>query len=298
MSLNESSSDDDAPLSSLSRSRSAKRRKTIVEDEEESDQEAEFESEVDEEGADEEEEDYNEESDDDGADNGDDDDAKDDEEDEEDDDDDSLDEPLVSLKTKKAKPKPKKKATPAKKATAKKKTTPTKKKKTPAKKSPTKKRKSTSSTETSSTSASAALYAKAKKGQLITELLRRWWYAFTWPEPSCIPETIPKNCDKLDGFPGVYVMTSGDDVGKIIDYRNHDTCPNFRNMAKKSTKELKDLLLAAIQKQREVLIENEGNNAQVEKDLKKLEKGTKGVNDTTAEKEAGKVLKAAGFKLE
>lgn len=284
--MSESSSDDDAPLSSLSRS--AKRRKTIIEDKEESDQEAEFESEVDEEGAEEEEEEY---SDDDRTDNGDDD-------DDEAEDDDSLDEPLVSLKTKKAKPKPKKKATPTKKAATKKKATPTKKKKAPAKKSPTKKRKSTSSTETSSTSASAALYAKAKKGQLITELLRRWWYAFTWPEPSCIPETIPKNCDKLDGFPGVYVVTSGDDVGNIIDYRNHDTCPNFRNMAKKSTKELKDLLLTAIKKQREVLIENEGNKTQVEKDLKKLEKWTKGVNDTTSEKEASKVLKAAGFKLE
>jgi hypothetical protein len=288
-----SSSDDDAPLSSLSRSRSAKKRKTIIEDEEESEQEAEFESEVDEEVSEEEEEEYNEDSDDDGADKDDDDDAEGDED--EDDDDDSLDEPLVYFKTKKAKPKQKKKATPKKKAATKKKTTPTKKKKTPVKKSPTKKRKSTSSTDTSSTSASAALYAKAKKGQLITELLRRWWYAFTWPEPSCIPKTIPKNCDKLDGFPGVYVMTSGDDVGKIIDYRNHDTCPNFRNMAKKSTKELKDLLLSAIQKQREVLIENEGENTLVEKDLKKLEKWTKGVNETTAEKEAAKVLKAAGF---
>jgi len=96
----------------------------------------------------------------------------------------------------------------------------------------------------------------------------------------------------------VYVTTSGDDVGKIIDYRDHDTCPNFANYAKKGSEELVELLLKAIGRQREELIANEGEGTNVEKDLAKLEKWANKINPKTADKEADKVLKAAGFKLE
>jgi hypothetical protein len=290
-----SDSDEDMPLSSLNKGK--KKKISVVEDEEESDQEAEFESE------DDEEEEYNEDADD-GEEEGDDDNNDDDRYDDDDDDDDSYDEPISKLKSPskkrtrtntsttstKAKTAKKAKTTPTKK-TAKKKITST------AKKSSPKKKKSNISYDNDFL-ASAALYANSKKGKLISELLRRWWYVITWPEPSCIPKIIPKRCDMLNGFPGVYVTTSGDDVGKIIDYRNHDECPNFKNIAKKDSKELKELLLSAIDKQREVLIENEGKGTVVEKDLKKLEKWAKGVNVKEAEKEAEKVLKAKGLTLD
>lgn len=118
----------------------------------------------------------------------------------------------------------------------------------------------------------------------------------TWPDPSCIPKAIPPNCDKLDGFPGLYVTTSGDDVGKIVDFRDHETCPNFKNMSKKSSEVLKELLLGCIEEQKRVLVDNEGEGTQTEKDLGKLEKWAKKMNTEKADKEATKVLKAAGFR--
>ena len=144
---------------------------------------------------------------------------------------------------------------------------------------------------------SAQLYANSIKGKLIQNLLCRWWYAISWPELESLPKEIPKNHDALDGFPGVYVATSGSSVGKIMDRRNHDTAPNFKNMALKSSAELKELLAKAIQKQREVLIELEGEGTATEKDLAKLEKWTNKVSADKADKEAAKVLKAAGFSV-
>ncbi len=158
--------------------------------------------------------------------------------------------------------------------------------------------KSKANTSSDNSSPSAALYSSSKKGQLIAEVLKRWWYGMMWPEPSCIPEMVPLNCDKLDGFPGLYVTTSGEDVGKILDYRNHDDCPNFKNMVRKNCQELKELLISCIKEQRRVLIENEGKGTETEKGLNKLEKWANNVNVDKADKEALKVLKAGGFKLE
>ncbi len=266
------SSDEDVPLSSLKRK--TKKSDEDDDDDDESEEEAEF----DEEDEDEEEDD--------------------------DDDDNDSDEPLSSLKSP---PRKKQKAstnTNKTKATSKSKSTTTTKKSTTSKKSSStktskkkipKKQTSTSSDSNSNSSASAALYASSKKGKLITELLRRWWYGITWPEPSTLPKTTPPNCDALDGFPGVYVTTSGEDIGKIIDFRNHETCPNFKNMSQKSSEDLKELLLRCIKEQTRVLIENEGEGTDVEKDLITLEKWVKKVNPKTADKEAAIVLKAAGF---
>lgn len=195
------------------------------------------------------------------------------------------DAPLSEFKSPKAKPAAKKKSTTKK--SAKKKATATKKKKTVVKKSE-------SSTKAMITR-SSELYLKAKKGKLISELLSRWWYAITWPEPESLPESVPVNCDAMDGFKGVYVTTSGEDVGKILDMRNKDTCPNFINMAKKSSAELQELLLKAIAEQRRQLIEADGEGTETEKDLRMLEKWAKKVNPKTADKEAIKVLKAAGL---
>ena len=126
---------------------------------------------------------------------------------------------------------------------------------------------------------------------MIQRLLCRWWYAINWPDTSKIPESPPKNCDALDGFPGVYVCTAGDDVGKIIDYRNKDDAPSFENLAKKSSEELQELLIKALDEQKRQLIEAEGTGTETEKELNSLLKWAKKVKAKTADKEGEKVLK-------
>jgi hypothetical protein len=156
---------------------------------------------------------------------------------------------------------------------------------------------STSSKIASSTIATAAseLYSKSTKGKLISELLCRWWYAFSWPDASVF-DTVPPNCDTLDGFPGVFVVTSGDEIGKIIDKRDPSTCPCFSNMVRKTSEELKELLLKAVENQTSILVQHEGKGTLVEKDLDALKKWALKVNPKKADKEAEQVLKAANLK--
>ncbi len=218
----------------------------------------------------------------------------DDDEDGDYDSDDSDDIPLSKLKSppqKKAAKKPaaKSKATKAK-AAPKKKATSAKKKKPAA----TKKAASKPSAASSAyVSASTELYANCDKGKLIQSLLARWWYVYTWPEPSTIPSTTPKGYDALDGFPGVYICTSGENVGKFKDCRNHKTAPSFKNLSKKTSEELRDDLVKAIEKQKAALIKAEGEGTKTEKDLKALQKWATKLNCSKADKDAAKVLKAA-----
>lgn len=213
--------------------------------------------------------------------------------------DDEDDAPVSNLKS--PKPAAKKRKPPAKKTTPKKKgKTETKKKAEPKKKKTVKKSESVSIFKSSSTAITVAseLYAKSKKGKLISEFLSRWWYAMSWPDLDSKAVTeVPPNCDAFDGFPGVFVTTSGEDVGKIIDKRDPATCPSFANMVRKTSEELQTLLLKAIEEQRRVLIESEGKDTQTEKDLRSLEKWTEKVNPKAADKEAEKVLKAASLKI-
>jgi hypothetical protein len=208
-------------------------------------------------------------------------------EDSDDDDDEEDDDlPLAALK-----------GSPANKAKNGEKKTPVKKKK--VKKEPVA---TASSTTTSSDgkyqSASAALYGSdCQKGQLIQKLLCRWWYAIIWPDPVSLPEKKAANYDALDGFPGVYVCTAGDDVGKIMDVRDREKCPSFNNFAKKSAEELQKLLLTALEEQKKQLIAAEGTGTPTEKELNDMIKWTKKVKTNTAEKEATKVLKAAKMTL-
>ena len=170
----------------------------------------------------------------------------------------------------------------------------------------TKKKKSDTSTTASSTtarsnyvSASTELYGKCEKGKLIQSLLCRWWYAFDWPDPSKLPKTPPPNTDSLDGFPGVYVYTRGESVGKLLDLRDKDSpnCPNFSNMCHKSSTELKELLLKAIDEQKRVLVKHQGSGSKTEKELEELRKWVNKLNAEKADKEAEKVLKAASLQL-
>ena len=291
-----SDSDEDMPLAGLKR----KNGKVNVEDDDEAEEptngkrrrstskpvnyaDADEEEEEEEEEQEEEEESEEEEGDDD------------DDDEEEEDDDDSEEEdddiPLAALKSKS--PSPKKKKAPAKK----KKAAPKKKKKVTASKS-----KSSSTTSSSSSSnyysSSAALYQSGcQKGQLIQKLLCRWWYAITWPDPAVIPKEPPTNYDSLDGIPGVYVCTSGEDVGQIKDFRDKDTCPNFKNFASKPAEELQSLLIKALEAQKRILVTAEGQGTPTEKDIDTELKWAKKLNPTKADKEAVKVLKAAGMEL-
>mmetsp|Transcript_16831 Transcript_16831/g.31878 ORF Transcript_16831/g.31878 Transcript_16831/m.31878 type:complete len:289 (+) Transcript_16831:140-1006(+) len=241
----------------------------------------------------EEEEEYEFQSDDNQNDNGDDDDEDDDDDDDED------DKPLASLQ----KNKKNEKTTAVKKANTKSKPPKVNESKTKTKKkkqtiSASESNVSSSSKATTSTIATVAseLYSKSVKGKLISELLCRWWYAMTWPDPSAYA-TVPPNCDTLDGHPGVFVVTSGDEIGKIIDKRDPSTCPCFSNMVRKTSEELKELLLKAVENQTKILVEHEGKGTVLEKELDALKKWTSKVNTKKADKEAELVLRAANLKL-
>ena len=211
--------------------------------------------------------------------------------------------PLSSLKfsTSSTKSKTDKK-TSKKQIAQKKKKSPVKKKKVTSSKKTKQKKVSDSPISKSNTSetlklASAELYSKCDKGKLIQALLCRWWYAFTWPDPKSIPADPPKYYDALDGYPGVFVCTNGDDVGDVKDFRDKSTCPNFKNFANKTSDELKELLFIAIEKQKEILIDAEGQGTETEKELIKLLKWSKKLNAKKADKDAMKVLKAARLSI-
>lgn len=237
-------------------------------------------------------------------DNDDDDEEGNNEEQDDEDDDDDDDVPLSAL----AAPSPKKKKTTT---TSKASNGKKKKDETPTKKKVTKKKTTSSSGSISSAtktntngssdykSASAALYGSdCDKGLLIQRLLCRWWYAMEWPDPAAIPANPPKHYDPLDGFPGVYVCTEGDDVGAIKDFRDKSTCPNFNNMAKKTSEELQKLLVKALTEQRRQLTEAEGTGTETLKELDDLLKWANKVKPAAAEKAAEKVLKTAKLSLE
>ena len=282
--MSSSSDDDDVPLSAL-----ANGKRSRPKDDDSS--EAEFDDEASD-GPAEEEEDI-----DDfiiAEEEGDDDD--DDDEDVDYDSDDSDDIPLSALKSppskKKAanKPAAKSKATKTKAAPKKKATSAKKKKKSTTTKKTTSK--PAAAPSSSYVSASTELYAKCDKGKLIQSLLARWWYVYTWPDPAALKAT-PKGYDALAGFPGVYICTSGGNVGKFKDDRDHSKAPSFQNFAKKTSEELRGDLLKAIEKQMTALIKAEGEGTETEKELKTLEKWATKLNCSKTDKDAVKVLKGA-----
>ena len=193
-----------------------------------------------------------------------------------------------------------------------------KKKKTTAtsKPSPAKSKSSSSSTTTATSSnksyewVSAALYGSGcDKGLLIQRLLCRWWYAYTWPDLDHPVKPIPdlKLYDSLDGFPGVYIGTAAEVVGQLYDTRDLTQAPSFRNFARKSSGELQQLLIAAIEEQkRQLHLHQQGVSSAdashntddtTMKDLDTMLKWTRKVNTTKADKDAITVLKAHGLKL-
>jgi hypothetical protein len=247
-----------------------------------------------------------------------------------DDDDDDDDVPLISLvaasgtssnkrkreSTNSTKETPKTKKSTSTKETSKKPSA-TKKKKTVASKPSPVKSKASSSTTTAATSsnksydwASAALYGSGcDKGLLIQRLLCRWWYAYTWPDLDNPVKPIPdlKQYDTLDGFPGVYIGTSVEVVGQLYDARDLSAAPSFRNFAQKSSAELQQLLITAIEEQKRQLLSHQQGTITADasrsmddttiKELDTMLKWTRKVNTSKADKDAITVLKAHGLKF-
>lgn len=211
----------------------------------------------------------------------------------EDEDDESSSDDDIPLSALKSPPEPKKKKPAA--AAKKKKAAAPKKKASKVKAS--KKKKDVKATKGSFQTASSSLYGtECQKGMLIQRLLCRWWYSYTWPEN--IPEDTPKHYDSLDGMPGVFVCTSGSEVGRIKDMRDKSKAPNFQNFAKKPSSELKDLLIKALKAQKEMLVAEEGSGTDTEKEINSYLRWCEKLNPDKADKEAAKVLKAAKVSLE
>ena len=214
-----------------------------------------------------------------------------DNEDEDDDSDESDDDiPLAQL-IKKKKPTPAKKKNGTKRSNG---NETKKRKKEESKKRPTPKKKAASSTTSTNNNksyeyASAALYGtECDKGLLIHRLLCRWWYAYQWPN---INEEVPAGYDALEGFPGVCVCTETGhaEVGNIIDRRDLDQAPTFRNFATKPADELRDLLVRALTEQMKQL---DDNDTTTQKQLTSMLKWAKAMNTSKADKDATKILKA------
>jgi len=137
-------------------------------------------------------------------------------------------------------------------------------------------------------------YYETTKGTLVQKLLRRWWYVISWPDSNTNIE-IPANYELLDGYPGVYVKVRGtmadeNPVGHLIDTRNKETCPNFVNFSRKSSRDLIQLLKSELENQLMELYkaEGKGNNLKLEKKIRNELKWAISVNAEKADKEASK----------
>lgn len=177
-----------------------------------------------------------------------------------------------------------KKATPAKKASS---------SGTVSKAKPVVKKSSTTTPAKTSKSASKSNSLSGKvqefyatdKGMLVQKFLVRWWYAMEWPDISKIPPP-PVGYEALDGFPGVFICTSQDNAGHLIDERDESSCPSLKVMAKKSSQELKELCEKAIEAQIRQLREAEGEETNLEATLRKELREVKGVKPDKADKAA------------
>lgn len=101
-------------------------------------------------------------------------------------------------------------------------------------------------------------YEDTKKGLIVQNLLIRWWYAYSWPDPDKYTQNVPRGYEEMDGMKGVFVSMNLEDLGKVIDVRDKEMCPSLKNMASKSTAELKELCIKAYQGQIAEITEAEG----------------------------------------
>ncbi|CEG38828.1 uncharacterized protein PHALS_08879 [Plasmopara halstedii] len=128
------------------------------------------------------------------------------------------------------------------------------------------------------------------KGRLVQELLCRWWYAMKWPP---VKKTVTKlhGVQELDGYPGAFIRVKGDDLGSIIDTRSSIGKPSFLHFFAMPSDELLKLLLLAYDKQMEVLVEHEGPDIPLVKELQKARASAARINVDKADRSAHTVLK-------
>lgn len=67
-------------------------------------------------------------------------------------------------------------------------------------------------------------YSTLDKGKLCQQLLRRWWYALSWPQEG-VMELCPKGYEPLEGFPGVFVGTTVSSAWLLFPYKTGAYCP-------------------------------------------------------------------------
>ncbi|KAG3118902.1 hypothetical protein PI124_g11564 [Phytophthora idaei] len=128
------------------------------------------------------------------------------------------------------------------------------------------------------------------KGRLAQELLCRWWYALEWPP---VKTSAPKlhGVQELDGYPGAFIRVKGEDLGSILDTRSSVGKPSFLHFFAMSSDDLLKLLLQAYDKQMEVLVEHEGPDTPLLKELQKARASAARINPEKAERSVRKVLK-------
>ncbi|KUF96495.1 Intraflagellar Transport Protein 20 [Phytophthora nicotianae] len=96
---------------------------------------------------------------------------------------------------------------------------------------------------------------------------------------------------ELDGYPGAFIRVKGDDLGSIIDTRSSVGKPSFLHFFAMSSEDLLKLLLQAYDKQMEVLVEHEGPDVPLLKELQKARASAARINPEKAERGVRKVLK-------
>ena len=133
-------------------------------------------------------------------------------------------------------------------------------------------------------------FYETERGKLLQNFLRRWWYVVDWPGPEAATRPPEKDFEQLPGFPGVHICTAGERLGELQDHRDHNECPSFHNYYKRSTADLKKLVLAAFDKQIEELQEVDPRSPMINA-LKQDRAACARVDTKKADAEANKAIK-------
>ena len=138
---------------------------------------------------------------------------------------------------------------------------------------------------------SSVFYEQCEKGELVQEIMKRWWYGLTWPSPASLTNNLP-DYEPVDTFPGVYIATTGPNIGHILDKRDKSTCPNFKNLAKKGVGELVTILKKCCAEQVAQMGDDEVEFGELKKAVEKTAKWADKLNAPKVEKEAEKIIKS------
>mmetsp|Transcript_6284 Transcript_6284/g.8248 ORF Transcript_6284/g.8248 Transcript_6284/m.8248 type:complete len:374 (+) Transcript_6284:190-1311(+) len=227
-----------------------------------------------------------------------------DDDDDDDDDDSSSDDDTMTLAQLKKQVTAKKTPTKTNSTAQKTETKSSSKKKTTAR-SKTKKKKTTSkSSSKSGTNSKNGPYSwevqHTLKHDLVEQVLVRWQYCMPkWPQDKEDNE-MPSGFIHC-GFPGVFMGFRGDVCGEVIDNRSRTGVPSLNALLGRPAKELKELLLVGLAKQKEALVEHKDENStdvfsETSKALDKQLKEAKKLNPDKIEKDYAKANKTKGKK--